>query len=144
MGRDFRRGADLWRQYVEVVKPAHVTRLGLRYINHLRFHQPILDLQEYLVGLSDLPAAWPQVVSNFLTRLTLFDDERGFSAHVTRALVEETNPDMVGVLFDIDVFQTIQLPPSRDEVWGTLELLRNLKNRIFFNGITERTVEMYR
>ena len=134
----------LWIRYVDVVNPRHVDRLGLRYINHLRFPHPILNIGDYIVGLPNIPRSWPQVISNFLFRTTLFDDANGLSANVTQALVEEPNPELIGVLFDIDVFREAEIRPADEDVWGTMELLRDLKNRIFFDGVTERTVEMYR
>ncbi len=133
----------LWELYAQTVAPQKVTRLAVRYVNHLRIPFPVQDLKAYLQGIPDLPEGWPQNVSSFLYRNTLLDPERGLSAHVTLALTDDVDQDKIGLIFDIDAFVDGEFPLPTEEFWGTFGSLRDLKNRVFFNGVTEKTLEAY-
>lgn len=128
--------------YAEVMDGVEATRLALRYINHLRLPYPTADLAEYILGLPELPGEWPQTVESFLYRVTL-SDESDSSAHVSHALVDDVDEDRIGVIFDIDAFREGSFAIGEDEFWETFEELHDLKNRIFFGGITERTAEIH-
>jgi uncharacterized protein (TIGR04255 family) len=49
----------------------------------------------------------------------------------------------VTVLLDIDVFRTTQVASSDETIWSGLGALRDQKNRMFFEHITETTAELY-
>jgi uncharacterized protein (TIGR04255 family) len=47
------------------------------------------------------------------------------------------------VTLDIDAFRDREFDPTDANIWTFLEELRGLKNRVFFESITERTAELY-
>ena len=57
-----------------------------------------------------------------------------------RTTVDE---DRIGVIFDIDAFREGHFTVGDDRFWSMFEELRDLKNRIFLSGLTNRTMEMY-
>jgi len=132
----------LLERYVETIGSRGAIRLALRYINHLRLPYPVEDLKQFVLGLPDPPEGWPSAVESFLYRVTLAD-ESGASVHVTHALVDDVDESRIGVIFDIDAFREGRFTVGDDEFWRAFEELRDLKNRIFFDGITDRTMEMY-
>jgi len=48
------------------------------------------------------------------------------------------------IIFDLDVFQQRTFEPTSPEIWEQFAKLRELRNRVFFGSITERTKEMFR
>ena len=48
------------------------------------------------------------------------------------------------VILDIDVFREDPFDPNDIAVWNVLEDLRGVKNRIFFESVTEKLLEGYR
>jgi uncharacterized protein (TIGR04255 family) len=48
------------------------------------------------------------------------------------------------VFLDIDTFTVSRLDPNSDQIWQVLDQLRDLKNQVFFNAITEKTKEAFR
>jgi uncharacterized protein (TIGR04255 family) len=62
---------------------------------------------------------------------------------VTQALERSVDPDHVVVLLDVDAYRDVEIEPHDDRVQSILGRLRDLKNRVFFGSITERTAEMY-
>ena len=133
---------QLWLAFREAAHPEGATRLGLRYINHVRVPYPGSDLRDYFAGLPDLPKEWPQAVSSFLFRQTLHDDLTGAAVNITHALADDVDEDRIGVIFDIDAYREASFGVDDPELWGTFGDLRDLKNRIFFSGVTEATLSL--
>ncbi|MEK9505175.1 TIGR04255 family protein [Gaopeijia maritima] len=129
-----------WATYREALNPEKVVRIGVRYVNMIRIY-PGGEVKDSFLGLPDAPPPWPQRVSSFLFRQTLHEDD--IAVNVTHAMVDDVDEDRVGIVFDIDAFTQCELDPSSDTIWGTLAALRDLKNRIFFSGLTDAVIAEY-
>lgn len=144
--QDWEEISQRGRRYTEallgLLAPPRVDRLALRYVNHFRLPHPA-QLADYFVGLPQYPDNLPQFVSNLLTRATLHDPVRDFTAHVTRSLVDDLDSEKFGFILDIDAFQTTEFPSSVETLWETFEKLRVFKNEIFFGLITELNAELH-
>ena len=136
------QGRRYAERLLEVTQPPRVDRLALRYVNHFRLPHPA-QTEEYFVGLLQIPEALPQFISNMLTRVTLHDPLRDFSAHVTHTLLDDLDAERIGFILDIDAFRTAEFPAAVDTLWETFEDLRVFKNQIFFELITELNAEMH-
>ncbi len=128
--------------FLAVTRPPYVERLALRYINHFRLPYPA-DMNEYFIGLPVVPDTLPQFTSNMLSRVTIHDPDRDFTAHITQGLLDDLDPEKIAFILDIDVFQTAEFAPVEEKLWETLEDLRGFKNQVFFELITERNAEAH-
>ncbi|MBA2591852.1 MAG: TIGR04255 family protein [Pseudomonadota bacterium] len=136
------KARELWKLYLEASKPERVTRLATRYINVMELALPIPDFRDFLVCPPEVPPALPQEISSFFFRIVIPERESQSAAILTQALegvIEGTAP----VVLDIDAFNDEDLPAASEDVWETLEVLREFKNRIFFESITEKTAELF-
>jgi len=130
----------LWAIYLDLTKPQSVTRLALRYINHLNLPGPVADLAEYIVEAPRLPGTAPGIITTFTSHLTLEYPEGQMKANVHRALETSIETSGPSLLFDIDVYRPGPIDPRGEVLPEALLGLRDYKNRIFFEGITERLV----
>lgn len=140
----FSEALRLWREYVRVVGQATVTRLAVRYINRLRLPLPVPDLARYLVAPPVVAQGLPQTIRSFLTRIVVDDGDRGQSAIVTQTL----EPSAVVqhhlmVLLDIDAYREATFAPDDPRLETVFGNLHDFKNEIFFESITEETVELF-
>ena len=133
----------LWSLYVEVAAPALVSRVALRYINHLLLATPVDGLGEYLADPPGHPHGSPGHIENSLSRLVTYDPPRGIRVITTQVLEKPVDASSLTVILDIDVFRLADLGVHADELRPTLETLRDVKNEVFFGSITERTAELY-
>lgn len=133
---------DIWVKYRDTVRPETVTRTAVRYINVMKLPLPIADLKEYLTAPPEVPAGLPQGVASYFSRIVLPDDKIGSMAVITQAL-EAPVEHKVPIILDIDTFKEMDAPSSSDSIWESLENLRDFKNRIFFESITERSAELF-
>lgn len=134
----FSRAQRQWNAYIEKAQPEFVTRLALRYINHVPLPSVIDDLRTYMQVPPLIPEELPQTVNGFFWKVTIEDSEKDISAHITQSL--EPRDDNVTFLIDIDAFKSVDVDPRDSQVYETLSLLRRFKNEIFFSFLTEQAI----
>lgn len=137
----------LWTIYVELAGPEAITRVACRFINNLRLPlAPGQDLAEFLTASPQIPPALPQVMLAYMQRVVIAHPELNARTVLTQMLdpnaMAATNA--VPVILDIDVQCEQEFSPNGPEVWERLEQLREMKNKVFFECLTERAVELYR
>lgn len=138
---------QLWSQFVAFAGELTISRVGVRYINEIKLPLPIASFGDYFVCPPKVPEPLPQEIAGFITRVIIPDPQRNCISVVTQALegpqTTEASGNFITVLLDIDVFRTGRLPDCDNSLWETLGVLRDQKNRMFFEHLTERTVEKY-
>lgn len=132
----------LWLVYRGVVAPTRVTRVTVRYINRIELPLPVGDLEDFFITRPEIPASVSRTVAGFLMRVVIPSDEFGVVGIVTQASEPATN-ESVSVLFDIEVFKEHGIDPLSADIWTEIDRLRDFKNRIFFDSVTERALERY-
>lgn len=136
---------DLWSVYVSEYGSIarDVTRIAVRYINHIKIPLPIGDFKEYFTVPPDVPKEVPQAVRGFFSRVSVYDDKQKLNANITQALQSLTDPDFVNIILDIDVFKIGSFGVNSSDIWEVTEQLCALKNKIFYGSITERTERLF-
>ncbi len=134
---------EMWRIYCEVAQPSVVTRLALRYINHVPLPPSMEDFDDYLRAGPVIPQELPQAVSSFLTRVTIHDAERGLAAKVSQALETDAAAKKLNLILDIDAHKQHDYDTEDPAVAKTFQELRDFKNTIFFNLLTDATLSQF-
>lgn len=134
-----------WELYQSVAQAPFVTRVSLRYINQLKL--PIKDgddLEDYLTALPPMPPGAPGGFSGLLTRLATYDDETEVCSNVTQALEGGIGMAEAAIILDIEAYKDEEAgSPDRGVLEPTFEVLRKVKNDIFFGSITEETARLF-
>ena len=139
----FPEAMRLWKLYVEVTQPERVTRLALRYINHLRIPAPGAPLQQYIVSPPVVPAGLPQLLSTFLTQVVIHEPSSGIAAKIRQALEKGLQLEAATIILDIDAFKPVDLTPDSAEIEDTFQRLHDFKNDVFFASVTDLILEQY-
>lgn len=121
-----------------------VGRIGLRYVNRIDVpaSNGVARHEDYLnfrISHGDLL----EPTSGFQWLLVREFTDLGLKATVQSGVVEPEVPGFAAFSFDIDVFCDSNPPKSADEILTKLEIMRDLKNRIFEAGITAKAREAY-
>ena len=135
---------ELWELYDKIVKPISVDRIALRYINLIEIPLPFNDFSEYILTNPQVAPGLSQVLSHFIMRIEIPNNEIGAMAIVTQTIQNQTVPQKLPLIFDIDVIKTDNYIDKRSDMWDDFNLLRNFKNEIFFKSITEKTKELFK
>jgi uncharacterized protein (TIGR04255 family) len=133
----------LWELYRAAASPELVTRVAVRYINQLGIPQPFNDFADYLTTPPTLPKTLPQDLRQFMTRAVVCDAATDIWANITQALSQSTKPNEITIIFDIDVYKQHEIGFEESDIWPVFEQLRTLKNRIFFDSISEKTASLF-
>lgn len=133
----------LWQIYLEAARPEFVSRIAVRYINRLELRSEINELNRFLVAAPTVPAGVPSHLAESLMKLVVREPELAISANIIQALQKGTEPGKTAIILDIDVYKNEQFEADED-LRPEFERLRTVENRIFFNLITEETVEVFK
>ena len=133
---------ELWRLYSATARPEVILRLAVRYINRIPFPPGPVNLETYLRTAPVIPPELPQHLSSFLTRVTIHDPDVNIAAHVAQAL-EAATSGQPAVIFDIDAFKQGEFVTDDPAIEETFNRLRDFKNLIFFNSLTEETLRQF-
>lgn len=131
-----------WQGYAEHVRPENITRLAVRYINKLSLPGPHVDFDDYLNYTPVVPKALPQSLGGFFSRIIVPDSKGECTAIITQQFQPGEKPSEIAVMLDIDAFRERVFTDER-EMWETFEALRNFKNLIFFDSITEKCAKLF-
>ena len=134
-----------WSVYNEVFRPQVITRVATRFINALEIPLPFTDFSEYLNGPPNVPSGLPQAIAGFFTRVVFPDLQTGATAIITQSLESVVGSTSLKVLLDIDVIleRSFDTQDNQQEAWTTIGKLRDLKNKIFFESVTEKSLRPY-
>ncbi len=133
---------ELWELYTSVAKPLSITRIALRYINKILIPLPIKEFGEYFKTFPQLSPNVPQNLNTFLLRLEIPDPESGAMGIIIQTIENSTEDGFLPVILDIDVIIQSDYKADDSTVWEDFEKLRNYKNLLFFECITEKTLEL--
>lgn len=138
----------LWEAFYKAVQPQTITRLAVRYINEIKIPLPIEKFGDYLVCPPQAPDSLPQALSGFMQRV-IIPDEKTNSISIVNQLFEGNSEisdgkEVITVVLDIDVFRQVSIDTSRaNDIFAVLDVLREQKNKMFFEHLTEQAVEMF-
>jgi uncharacterized protein (TIGR04255 family) len=141
----FSEAARLYHIFFEVGHPEEVTRVGVRYINRLLLPEAeVVDLTPFLTAPPPYLKGTGAVLTGFLTQIQILDPGTGVAARITQAIQPPgATPGQIPIILDIDVFEETSRSTDPDAALQRFGTLRQLKNKYFFESITEKVVEMY-
>lgn len=135
---------ELWKVYREIANPLKITRISLRYINKIEVPCPFKDFNEYILTNPQIAPNLPQALSTFFLRLEIPNYDIPAKAILIQTMEKPTQDKKLPLILDIDVIRENEYIRNMDDVWTDFESLRDFKNEIFFNSITDKTKELFR
>ncbi len=130
----------LWDLYRSRSHDFVIERISVHYINQIDIPNES-ELEDYFTSSPILPKKLPQVFNHYFSSLGF--KEKSLYARVIQTGIESPKEDHIGVILDIEVFKKSTKGINERNVWTTIKNMRELKNRIFFEMITEKTVRLY-
>jgi uncharacterized protein (TIGR04255 family) len=131
--------------YLNIVSPAldngMVNRLSIRFINRFGFDGTLNPTDYFKTTVSSTEATvFPYPITNYMFRIVANGPETGIYSIVNQSIDESLGKH--NYIFDIDVLYNINLIFDVDSILANLGKLRDVKNEIFFNNITEKTIDL--
>jgi uncharacterized protein (TIGR04255 family) len=91
------------RAYCDVANPKDIHRIGLRYINRIKFAEQRIDLEDYFEFYPFVGPNLPQLFGPFIVGIQIaYDDRDILKLALTMAHTE--TPDTIALMLDLDYF----------------------------------------
>ncbi len=133
----------LWCFYRSVIGPRKIVRIAVRYINQIDIPVARLDYKDYFYTTPEVSPLLPQELSGFFMQLQMPQPQFSGMLILTQATVAPPAPGMNSVILDLDVFKEEPGLTEDDQVWTTLEELRQRKNAVFEGSLTDRARSLF-
>ncbi|WKW11239.1 TIGR04255 family protein [Pseudogemmatithrix spongiicola] len=135
----------LWGRFAAETKARKVTRTALRYINRVVVPRPVERLTDYFASGPMVGEGIPHGLLNFFVHLELSDPTSSIQTVVNMTVdTAATTPSELPIIFDIDVFRLTSLPAKGKDLFSQFTALRERKNVVFFESLTESALELLR
>lgn len=133
------KSTELWAKYTAIAKPSRILRVATRFIN--RIGLPLGEsFDSTFITVFAIAPALPQSVAGYLLRMVIpFEPEQALAI-----LTQSLDANSTECVFDLDVFAEPPEGFSPSDAWQKLEILRNIKNRLFFESLTPTALEKFR
>ncbi len=142
LNKTYENWEGLWKELSELSElfernyQAEITGLSIRFINELQIplngSGEVEDLSEYLKLKPQIPDGIESTLSDFFMQIFLKDGDK------TASITQTINPvrtDYLPLIFDLSAEKQIK---GKSELKTCAEEIREFKNRIFFNSLTEK------
>jgi uncharacterized protein (TIGR04255 family) len=141
----FAEASRLYRLFSVASNTDEVTRIAVRYINRMPFPEAeVGDFSPFLTTPPRCPGEGTVLLTGFLHQIQVTDPITDISATITQTVQPEgARLGHVGVILDLDVYQTGTFSPEPETILKRFGALRTAKNRYFFGGITEKAATLF-
>jgi uncharacterized protein (TIGR04255 family) len=134
-----------WKTFVNLAKPAQVREIHLRYINRLLLpmSKGSVEFNDYLKISPHLPDEQTLQFASFFNQHAAVEVGTGHLVNIIMTMQPAEN-DRLPVIFDIEVVAVGNAEPE-NWTWirSKIDALRDLKNRVFKNTLTDRCLNLY-
>lgn len=147
----YQEAIQFWEKYAEITSVDRVRRLGLRYLNRIAipFEGKPVKLQDYIKIFPEVSDDLSMTISGYFMQVSLASEVYKPSQAIVNQTVGniETNGGLLStpLILDIEVFQDVDLN-SQDGLIESIFInnLRQFKDDIFLNAITEKSKESFK
>jgi uncharacterized protein (TIGR04255 family) len=134
---------NMWELYRDIANPIRITRCSLRYINKIVIPFNV-DTKDYFLTGPEISHSLPQIFQSFFMRLEIPDNNNTSLGIIHMSTQPSNDEHGLIVIFDIDVVRHINISVSDQMLWLSLEELRDFKNRLFHESLTDKAKEMFK
>lgn len=139
----FEEAWRLWALYLEAARPESVTRIATRFVNRLALPREF-STDDYFTTPISLPSGVPDKLASF-NYFYVVDAGDDVFANVRLATeVTADSSEHSSILLDIDCYIQRVRPHDDESLPNDFLKLWSLKNRIFFNTLTETAKDLFR
>lgn len=132
----------MWEIYTAKAKPVSTSRIAVRYINSLDLPFPIKDYGKWLNVPIVIPKHSGFGVEGFFHRTYGSDGTNNLI--FTLAQEARKHEKKLPIILDIDIFKEEIYSVNDQGIWDSINKFREIKNSVFYESITENTMELYK
>jgi uncharacterized protein (TIGR04255 family) len=139
------RAIDSWNIYRTTFAPTKISSISLKYVNRIELPNPVNFDEYFFTGIRIAPQI-PQEVSEAFFAFSVKDESGNIGRFVFAIDHAASTQDHISLVFNVEAVSEIEigLPDDANIIPNILSRLRDLKNQLFFNSITEKLKGTFR
>lgn len=107
------------------------------------------ELKEYILTLPVMPSTIPFTVNGFFMQMIIQNiTDNSIKGLITQTIADANsivNQKKLPFILDIDISkEKVYNSNNMFEIWQDFDTLRDLKNKVFFENITNKTKELFK
>jgi len=134
-----------WKLYLDLVSPVQIRSIRLRYINRilLPMQKGQVEMDEYFLVASRLLEEDKFNFTGFLNQHAAVEIETGNQINIILT-AQQPEENRLPVIFDNTIVAPRAVEPGNwPEILATIDVLRDLKNRIFRKTLTQPCLDLF-
>ncbi|MFS4448701.1 TIGR04255 family protein [Maribacter sp. 2307UL18-2] len=128
---------EVWDSCKDILKVEVLTGISIRFVNRINLPLDTSELTEYFTTYINSNTG-THAISNFQVKYTARDDDMSMHWNIAHSL-EKPLENKLPYLFDIDVLINTDIPNESSALIEKFNLIREKKNFLFNDGITDKT-----
>lgn len=132
---------EIIKHFIHRLNEIEIERLSVRFINRFSVKEMVSPLDYFNTSISAMDGIIKHPVDLYFYRYVMRIPDSKIHINVINSLQEITDSSY-SFIFDIDVLNNEHFVFDFDKISFLLEDLREIKNDIFFNNITEKTLSL--
>ncbi len=133
----FSEAMRLWEKYILLMKPSLIDKISIRNINRINVPtEKQEELSQYLILAPQLPQGLPSILKGFAHETAFTIDQNTQVNLIQTSLPTELRKTTV--FLDIDVTVPVMKSADIEQIEKFSNYLREIKNNIFENCLTDR------
>jgi uncharacterized protein (TIGR04255 family) len=131
------------RLYCEKISPIQVKRIATRFVNVIELPKENVSWEKYFINAAKAPIS-NGLVTNFFDRIEFSFSSSNVKASVTHAIMQSNDPLKLPVILDIETFVEVNTKPDLMMIEKLFNNLREAKNQIFRDCLTDKAKELFK
>lgn len=134
---------NYWPEYSNRFNPNKVIRISTRFINRIELPLPLESFQDYILNMPPMPDCLSKSFSGFFMQMQVPHKDANRHIIITETIEPISNSTLPFIL-DIDVIQELNVENSIESLTHNFSEIRNIKNKIFEQCITDKTRNLFK
>ncbi|HZT08086.1 MAG TPA: TIGR04255 family protein [Chloroflexota bacterium] len=135
-----------WKTFVSMTLPLQIHVIRMRYINRILLptRGDLVNLDDYFAIGPRLPDSDSLIFTGFLDQHSAQERATGNAVTIILTAGQPTEDARVPIILDIETSRAVSVQPDDwSSILEIVESLRRLKNRVFFNSLTAKCLELF-
>lgn len=134
---------EVWAIFFTTVARTRISQLSVRYLNQIPIDLPMESgFAEYIQLLPQVPGGIRSDINNFFIQINVPNEDNDLEGIVTETIIDQSK-EKIKVLIDLSVVKKGDFECDSREIWDSFTKIRDFKDTLFFNCITEKTEQKF-
>ncbi|MDR2690715.1 MAG: TIGR04255 family protein [Dysgonamonadaceae bacterium] len=136
------KSLDSIEMFHEILNQSTIKRISIRFVNRFSLEYLSDPLEYFTTTISSAkPDGLPYPLVEYAFKLKTIIPDTNIYSYINQTTVP-VNEKQTDYIFDIDILELTDLLFDKDLISDKMEKLREIKNNLFFNSLTQKAINL--